>query len=155
MEPWEVAAREEIRDLVVRYNSNGDTGRLDRVGELFAADSTLVLPDGRVLAGPDGIVAAFTGSRDRSRERAAEVGDRAAAHVRHFTSTHQIDLESPDSASGRCYFAVLTAAGLDHWGRYVDRYVVVDGRWKFSRRTVTVDGQSPDSTFPPLVGGGT
>jgi hypothetical protein len=31
MELWELIAREGIRDLVTRYNSNGDTGRLEQL----------------------------------------------------------------------------------------------------------------------------
>jgi hypothetical protein len=65
-----------------------------------------------------------------------------------MTATHQIDLVDPSHATGRCYYQVLTAIGLDHWGRYVDRYAVVDGRWSFVERRVTVDGRSPDSIFP-------
>ena len=33
--------------------------------------------------------------------------------------------------------------GLDHWGRYIDRYGVVDGRWMFTERSVTMDGYIP------------
>ena len=36
MELWELVARESIRDLVARYNANGDSGRFDQVLELFA-----------------------------------------------------------------------------------------------------------------------
>jgi hypothetical protein len=46
------------------------------------------------------------------------------------------------------YFFVITDIGLDHWGRYVDRYVVEDNRWKFAARQVTVDGWSPNALFP-------
>ena len=35
----ELRARESIRDLVARYNANGDTGRFDQVVELFAPDA--------------------------------------------------------------------------------------------------------------------
>ena len=46
MEPWELIAREAARDLVARYNANGDAGRLDEVLALFRADAVLeVLPD--------------------------------------------------------------------------------------------------------------
>jgi hypothetical protein len=30
--------------------------------------------------------------------------------------------------------------GLDHWGRYVDEFGVVDGNWLFTHRRVTVAG---------------
>jgi hypothetical protein len=43
---------------------------------------------------------------------------------------------------------VLTSVGLDHWGRYMDDYRVVDAQWRFARRRVTVDGRSPASLFP-------
>jgi hypothetical protein len=34
-------------------------------------------------------------------------------------------------------------AGLDHWGRYTDRFVRVDGTWLFAQRSVRVDGATP------------
>ena len=72
-------------------------------------------------------------------------------HVRHFVATHQIDLLDEDHAKGRAYFAVLTDIGLDHWGRYVDEYERVDGRWLFASRAVTLDGQVSESLFPRTV----
>ncbi len=41
MESWELDAREQIRDLVARYNAKGDAGRLDDMLELFAPDAEL------------------------------------------------------------------------------------------------------------------
>ncbi|HEX5587307.1 MAG TPA: nuclear transport factor 2 family protein [Acidimicrobiia bacterium] len=142
MELWELSAREEIRDLVARYNANGDTGRFQQVLELFAPDAVMDTGD-RVYTGLDEIIEIFTGARDRT-----DYGD-MPVYVRHFTATHQIDLVDESSAVGRCYFQVLTAIGLDHWGRYMDEYKVVDGRWRFSRRRVTIDGRSPDALFAP------
>jgi hypothetical protein len=74
-------------------------------------------------------------------------------YVRHMTATLQIDLVNSTLARSRCYYAVVTGIGLDHWGRYLDEYTIADGVWKFSRREVTVDGRSPNSLFTPLSSG--
>jgi SnoaL-like domain len=143
MEAWEVAAREAIRDLVARYNANGDTGRVPQVLELFAPDAVMELGDpgqSTIHTGPDEIALIFTGAKDRWT---AAAGDRGApSYVRHFVATHQIDLVDAEHATGRAYFVVLMAHGVDHWGRYLDEYVVVDGRWRFARRTVRIDAKA-------------
>jgi len=136
VEPFELAARESIRDLVARYNANGDAGRFDAMLALFAEDATLELADG-VHRGKLAIRAVFEGAARRTG------GAGRAAFIRHFTATHQIDVLTEREARGRCYFAVLTERGLDHWGRYVDEYRRSDGRWLFSRRKVTVDAALP------------
>ncbi|TYK44470.1 nuclear transport factor 2 family protein [Actinomadura decatromicini] len=142
MEPWEAAAREAVRDLVARYNAYGDAGRFDDLMELFAPDAAMEIGDGRVYRGRDEIATIFTGTRDRWRTAADDRG--APPYVRHFVSTHQIDLLDPERARGRAYFQVLMAHGLDHWGRYLDEYVLAGGRWRFARRRVRVDGRVPD-----------
>jgi ketosteroid isomerase-like protein len=141
MELWQLMAREAIRDLVARYNANGDTGRFDQVLELFAPDAVLQLDDRR-LTGPEEIRSVFTGTRARTRSSQLR-----PAYVRHITGTHQIDLIDESRAEGRCYFVVMTRIGLDHWGRYVDGYRTVDGSWRFSHRRVTVDGYARESLF--------
>jgi hypothetical protein len=140
MERWELEAREAIRDLVARYNANGDSGRFAQVIELFAPDAEMELDDG-VRRGHDEIMTIFTGTRDRVRSGGAPV------HMRHMTATHQIDLIDPSTARGRCYYQVLSPIGLDHWGRYIDEYRTVEGTWRFARRRVTTDGRSPQSLF--------
>ncbi|MDZ7673986.1 MAG: nuclear transport factor 2 family protein [Acidimicrobiales bacterium] len=139
MEPWELEAREAIRDLVARYNANGDSGRFEQVIELFAHDAVMELDDG-TYRGRDEIMTIFTGARDRVAPTQEK-----PAYLRHMTATHQIDLSDADHAAGRCYYQVLTPVGLDHWGRYLDAYRRVDGRWLFARRRATVDGARPDS----------
>lgn len=141
MESWELMAREQIRDLVARYNANGDAGRFEHVMDLFAADAVMEVPD-RVCTGHDEIMTIFTGAQEQVR------GGETPGYIRHFTATHQIDVADPTTATGRCYYSVITPSGLDHWGRYLDEYRAVDGRWKFARRRVTVDGYT-DASFIP------
>jgi hypothetical protein len=146
MELWELMAREGIRDLVTRYNSNGDTGRLAQVFELFAPDATMeIASDGgeaRTYRGIEEIRTIFTGAVETFRETA---GQRAQpGYVRHCIATHQIDLVDAQHAKGRCYFFVIRANGLDHWGRYLDQYEARDGRWLFTYRKVTTEGRQPE-----------
>jgi ketosteroid isomerase-like protein len=143
MEPWEIDARESIRDLVARYNANGDSGHIDQLLDLFAPDAVMVAADMDECRGRDEIQTIFT--------RAVGMPNWAnhPVYVRHMTATLQIDLLDSQSAKSRCYYAVLTAVGLDHWGRYIDEYRRLAGVWKFSRRNVTLDGRSPDSIFVP------
>lgn len=138
----QIAAREQIRDLVSRYNANGDTGRFAKVRELFCPDAVMRIGPDRVYTGVDEIMTVFTGASDNT----SSVG--GPSYVRHFTATHQIDLVDADNAAGRLYFAVLTDVGLDHWGVYMDTYRRHEGRWLFASRKVTVDGRSPNSLFP-------
>ena len=137
LELSDVLAREAIRDLVARYNAYGDGGLIDRMVELFAEDASLEV-GADVHQGREAIRSLFSGTVDRS---AGAVG----------TTTHQIALVDATHATGRRYFTVLTRIGLDHWGRYLDDYRVVDGEWRFARRRVLTDDFAPGSLFAPPV----
>jgi 3-phenylpropionate/cinnamic acid dioxygenase small subunit len=137
----ELVAREAIRDLVARYNAGADGGRFGQVVDLFAPDAVMELPD-ETLNGRYEIAALFR--RVQQQVVGSETPSRPQ-FVRHFTSTLQIDIETGDRARSRCYYQVLTAHGLDHWGRYVDRYRRVEGEWRFAHRKVTVDGRTDRS----------
>ena len=50
MEIWELVARESVRDLVQRYNANGDSGRFGPLLDLFAEDASMELK-GRIYRG--------------------------------------------------------------------------------------------------------
>ena len=141
MQMWELVARESIRDLVARYNANGDRGPFHQVMELFAPDAVMEIEGEAPKVGHDEIRTIFTGAAGGADWGAHPV------YLRHMTGTHQIDLVDEAHATGRCYYFVLTAIGLDHWGRYLDEYRVVDGRWRFARRKVSTDGRSPDTLF--------
>ena len=73
-------------------------------------------------------------------------------YLRHLTATHQIDVLDDSTARGRCYYQVITSVGLDHWGRYIDEYGVVDGRWVFTSRREFMDGYI-DKGIDPSQGG--
>ncbi len=137
----DLLAREAIRDLVVRYNSYGDSGLFDRMLALFAPDAVVEIGDD-VHRGLHEIRQAFDGVATKT----SKPGGRPA-YLRHCTATHQIDLVDETRATGRCYFFVLTAVGLDHWGRYLDEYRVIDAEWRFTRRRVLTDALGPQSIF--------
>jgi hypothetical protein len=67
--------------------------------------------------------------------------------VHHHVTSVLIGDVTTGSATVRSYYAVHTAIGLDHWGRYRDRVVEADGRWRFAERVVTVDGSAAGSHF--------
>jgi ketosteroid isomerase-like protein len=137
MELWELVAREAVRDLIARYNANGDSGRFDEVVALFARDAILDV-DGEVYVGHAGIRSLFT-------DAAAKFADwPGAVVVRHFTATTQIDVVDVAHVRVRSYYAVVMNHGLDHWGRYLDDCALVDGRWLFTRRREVLDGKVPD-----------
>jgi len=144
VELWELIARESIRDLVARYNANGDSGRFEQVLQLFADDAVMELVsaegDVRRFDGIDQIATIFTGTKAGWD---AAAGGQAHHHIRHFVATHQIDLVDMAHATGRSYFAVVMNHGLDHWGRYIDEYEERDGRWLITRRRTLPDGRTP------------
>jgi ketosteroid isomerase-like protein len=139
----ELVAREGIRDLVARYNANADAGRFVEVVELFTEDAVIQLR-GELIEGRAAIDAMF---RDVRTRVTASVSPGITPHLRHFTATLQIDVTDADHATSRCSFQVLMPEGLDHWGRYVDDFRRVDGRWRCARRRVSIDGRRAGSLF--------
>ncbi len=142
MEAWELASREAIRDLIARYTLAGDRGRSTELADLFAVDGALDVGDhGGRWTGRAEIVRQLDAVADRVASAGTSPGP-----VRHHVSSLVIDVSSPSEASASSYFLVLTAIGIDHWGRYRDRLTTDDaGRWRFAERTVRVDGQAPNS----------
>lgn len=131
---WELEAREQIRDLVARYNANGDSGRFDAMMVLFCENAVMEI-QGQSYHGVDEIRSLFSAVAEETREGAR------ARFIRHFTATHQIDILDERRARGRCYYQTLTDRGLDHWGRYLDDYLRVGDSWLFEKRCVSVDGR--------------
>jgi hypothetical protein len=143
VEIWELVARESIRDLVARYNANGDLGRIDALMELFSEDATLEVIGSRLYRGLAEIRGLFEGAA-AGASPGAQVDDLPQTRfLRHHTATHQIDVAGRERAVGRCYFVVYTDAGPDHWGRYEDEYRLAAQCWRFQSRRVRVEARVP------------
>lgn len=151
MELWELVARESIRDCIARYNANGDSGRIDEMVEVFAPDAILDGGNGR-FEGRAAIHAFMSSVVERNRP-APDTSEESVVmtptqewlargqvpFIRHFTGTTQIDVLSETHAKARSYFLVLAVHGPDHWGRYVDEFAPIDGKWLITHRRVTTD----------------
>ena len=153
MELWELVAREFIRDRIARWNSNGDAGRMGDMVMVLAPDVEFQAAESEVLHGRDAVLAFLTGVKQDKADSAQPAppvrtgrylppGKRPS--IRHFTSNPQIEFESETVARVRTYYQVLSSFGLDHWGRYVDEFGVVDGEWLITKRTVTTEGVDPE-----------
>lgn len=119
-----VAAELEIRNLVARYCHCYDQGRVDDYCDLFVESAEFRAP---------GIAAV---GREQIREK---VGATAAIAppAQHVTYNTVIEVGEDGSAKGWSDF-MYVAAGSDGGilvvGRYLDDFVVSDGRWMFRRR---------------------
>jgi len=149
MEMWELVARESVRDLIARYNANGDSGRIDQMVEVFAPDAVFEALDFR-LEGREAIRDFMNGVSRNAAAPQERVPDTPAVAdwkargnkpmLRHITGTTQIDVIDERTVKARSYYYVIVAHGLDHWGRYLDEYGLVDGEWRITHRKEHTDG---------------
>jgi len=148
VELWELVARERIRDTIARYNWSGDAGRLEELVEAFTPDGTLEVRGGNTHHGRDGILSflgATVSGADQARAAAAgPVGKRVVRHV--VSNTRFLELDRDHALVGS-YYTVVTEVGLDHYGRYRDRFVPVGDEWLIEHRLVATDWRSPDSAM--------
>ncbi|HWF22669.1 MAG TPA: nuclear transport factor 2 family protein [Acidimicrobiales bacterium] len=137
MDPWETAAREEIRELVARYTHLGDGGKIDQLVALFEPDAIFEADTApEPLQGRAAIAGLLGGLAD---DHGGEVGQ---TYMRHNVSNLTIEFESPWVATGAAYWFVISDNGLWRWGRYRDTYRREgDGPWLFARRRVRADPQ--------------
>lgn len=145
MELWELTARERIRDSLARYSWSGDAFRLDELALAFTTDGELEIRDGESARGRDGIVALLGGgATGTDADRRAALRDAASASgiariVRHSLTNVRFLEIAHDEALVASYFTVFTEHGLDHYGRYRDRFVPIGDEWLIQHRYVSVD----------------
>lgn len=137
----EVKHREAIRALVTRHNIQGDRGRFADVAACYTTNGVLRWSTGGGQ-GRAGIAAGLTSG----------TANPAVKFIRHHLTTMHIEF-APDKtrATGRIYFFVISNAGLDHSGVYVDRYEREAEEWLIAAREVRIDWQSPGSLYPEQV----
>lgn len=145
MELWELSARELIRETHAKYNWSGDAMRLDELAETFCEDGELEVRGSEPVRGRAGIVGFLTGAVAKPGAVAQTSGVRRI--VRHNVANLRFGDVTPQQARVACYFTVFTEIGLDHYGRYRDVFVPVDGAWLIRHRFVSTDWSAADSTM--------
>ena len=133
-------AEHGIRDTIARYAHHVDDGEFEALSRLFTADGEFTID--RFDESPN---------RLRGRQQIAEYLARSAEertrdplrgpYRRHHVSSTLVDVETSTRARATSYFVAVMAHGPDHWGRYVDVFHLDDGRWRFAKRHVHVDGR--------------
>jgi SnoaL-like domain len=142
VEMWELAAREQIRDTLARYNWSGDAGRLDGLAETFCTDGVLEIRGFAPLRGRSEIVAFLGGVT-------GDIADKLDVNpvVRHNLANVLFTGLTREQANVSSYFTVLTHIGLDHFGRYRDTLVPEGDAWLIKHRKVSTDWAAPNSTM--------
>src|SRR3954452_23935126 len=140
MEMWEPVVRESVRQTLADYTAATDRNRIADVAACFAPDGTLKFTGGDPMVGPEAIVAALSTQVDRFA-----AGPVPLTPVRHHVSSVRFGVVTRDRVEVSSYFLALTNIGVDHWGRYRDVLVPVNGRWLFASREAVADGFSPGS----------
>lgn len=135
----EMLAREGIRQTIAQYTDAGDNGRYEDLIPCYAQDGVFEIATGR-WQGREEIEVAL-----RRMRAARDAG--APLLQRHHLSTCHIVIKSQDRARSVTYFTVVSRCGLDHAGRYLDQWVMSDGRWRFAHRNVVVEWRNAASGF--------
>jgi hypothetical protein len=153
LEPWELTAREAVRDTVSRYAVSGDRFRLDELAACFTASGSLTVKGRSSAQGREAIVRMLGGGGGGTADRPADAPRRPGFFVRHFVTNLCFESVRPDRIESTAYFLVLTELGPDHWGRYRDVFVpAADGRWLLESRLAAVDAGAPGGWFTGPVG---
>lgn len=123
----ELADREAIRDLPIRYSDCPFRNDPEGLVNLFTEDGSFIVRD------PENEVA--TRGRDELKKMFKHM--LSELWPRHLIHTHVVELLSTTRATGRCYVE-LRSAKIDlervGSGYYEDEYVKVGEHWKFASR---------------------
>ena len=154
MELWELSAREACRDTLAQYTHSGDRFLLEDFAGAFCEGGVLEIRGAEPLQGRDAIMARFGGAPAAASAQEEATQKRRAGGlrriVRHNVTNIRFESIRPDEAIVASYFTVITEIGLDHMGRYRDRFVPVGDRWLIAHRFVSTDWRSPETTFGPV-----
>jgi hypothetical protein len=126
----ELADREAIRELPMRYCDCVWQGTLEPMLDLFAKDAQFI-SKGRKRE----VV-------NQGRDELRKMYERAIGETspRPYIHNHVVDLKSKTTATGRCYVELRSAARNFEWigtGFYDDEYIKEGERWKFASRKFT------------------
>ena len=137
--------RVQIHHTMAVYCSSVDSGDVDGVVSVFADDAQLELSSGTKVRGKAAIRAFYLPVIGPDRP------DRAPGEpiplLRHNLTTSRVEFVDENTAQGWTYFMTLTKHGLDHAGRYVDRFVRHGERWLLEDRRILVEWYGSPSWY--------
>lgn len=143
----EVALRVGVAALLNAYQYLADTGKVQRLAQLFAPDGVLEI-GAETFTGPDEVLGLLT-------RTGGDFADADFLPARHHLSSIHVEPQADGSAKTYACFQFIGTRGLDHWGTYRDVVVPsgdgnADGAgWRFRRRRVITEGFAPDSRLRP------
>lgn len=137
----ELGIRVGVTDLLTTYQYLADTGKIDRLAQLFAPDGVLEIGADR-YTGVTGVLALF-------RDTGARFADADFLPARHHLSSIYVEPQPDGSAKSYACFQFIGTRGLDHWGTYRDVVVPTDDGWRFAHRRVITEGFAPGSRLAP------
>jgi hypothetical protein len=140
-------AIEQIRATVVRYAWSVDAADYVAMARCFTPEGKLHVTSKMTLNGRRDI-AETLGTRALARGH----GGGGKKFQRHNVANIDVELDG-EQARVRSYFTVFTEIGLDHLGRYEDRFVKIDDEWLIDDRVARLDAVSERSRFAPAVSG--
>jgi hypothetical protein len=116
------AIEQDCARLVALYANLNDAGRWADVAGLYAQDGRMARPTApdEWIVGRDAILAAFL--------------SRPARTTRHVCSNVVIDVVSEVEATGESAMLLFTGEGAPKVGSFHDRFVAVQGEWRFAER---------------------
>ena len=129
----EMADREAIRDLPIRYSDCLCRSDIDGVVRLFTKDGTFTAKNEE-----QEVVSRGTADLKKMYKNMFK-----NLYPRPFAHTHLVELQGADRATGRCYVEMRSAKINLEWigtGYYEDEYAKVGGEWKFASRRLTEVG---------------
>lgn len=112
--------------LVALYANLNDAARWAELAALYAPDGRMArptAPDDWII-GREAILAAFTARPPRT--------------TRHVCSNIVIDVADADHAVGESAMLLFTGEGAPKVGSFHDRFVRIDGVWRFAERRGTL-----------------
>jgi SnoaL-like domain len=133
-----------IEQLITRFNYFGDAGELQKIKPLLDEKMRYELPNGTKF---DGAQATVDGLAEVAKKMDFGGAPDMPKYLRHHRTSSKIDIISETEAQADTYHLVLTDKGLDHWGRWQDRFVKRGDEWLFIERKVVTEGMSETSWF--------
>ena len=126
-----------IQNLVYRYCDRLDRGDLEGMSQLFASADVYLQAESGPIRDPKRIL-------DLYRAYTRIYPDSGTPKTRHVTTNLMIEPEGDSAARAQSYVIVFQATDAFKLqpvvgGRNLDRFIKVDGQWRFRERRIETD----------------